>query len=69
MVGFEPTASWSQTKRASQTAPHPEWSRRPDSDRGPADYKSAALPTELHRHIKTMAVMVGFEPTEAIHPN
>ena len=32
MVGFEPTASWSQTKRASQTAPHPEWSRRPDSD-------------------------------------
>ena len=26
------------------------WSRRTDSNPRPADYKSAALPTELHRH-------------------
>lgn len=24
VVGFEPTASWSQTKRANRTAPHPD---------------------------------------------
>ena len=27
-----------------------EWSRCSDLNRGPADYESAALPTELHRH-------------------
>ena len=51
----------------------PTWSRHPDSDRGPADYKSAALPTELYRLIVlrtyVLAVAVGFEPTEAINPN
>jgi hypothetical protein len=33
-----------------------EWSRRSDSNRRPADYKSAALPTELSRlrHVRTM---------------
>jgi hypothetical protein len=27
------------------------WSRQSDSNRRPADYKSAALPTELYRHL------------------
>jgi hypothetical protein len=27
----------------------PDWSRRQESNLRPADYKSAALPTELHR--------------------
>ena len=70
MMGIEPTTSWSQTKRATTCATSRwKWSRSPDSDRGPADYKSAALPTELHRHIANLAVVVGFEPTEAINPN
>src|SRR5581483_8638083 len=29
--------------------------RRPDSNRGPTDYKSGALPTELHRHAAGVA--------------
>jgi hypothetical protein len=29
-----------------------KWSRQSDSNRRPADYKSAALPTELCRHLR-----------------
>ena len=36
------------------------WCRHQDSNSGPIDYKSIALPTELCRH---MAEDVGFEPT------
>ncbi len=51
--GFEPL----KAKPADlQSAPFdhsgtpPQWSRRSDLNGRPADYKSAALPTELHRH-------------------
>ncbi len=38
------------------------WSRHPDSDRGPADYKSAALPTELCRPTAGIAGPRGEHP-------
>ena len=53
--GFEPL----KAKPADlQSAPFdhsgtpPQWSRRSDLNGRPADYKSAALPTELHRQNK-----------------
>ena len=36
------------------------WSRRPDSNRRPGDYKSPALPAELLR--QDWVEVVGFEP-------
>ena len=53
--GFEPLKA---TPADLQSAPFdhsgtpPQWSRRSDLNGRPADYKSAALPTELHRQIK-----------------
>ena len=37
--------------RSNILIPHCLWSRRADSNRGPADYESAALPAELRRLI------------------
>ena len=34
------------------------WSRRGDSNLRPADYKSAALPTELHRPILVWVIFM-----------
>ena len=57
VVGFEPTHG--DTKNRCLTAwLHPtigecegeRWCRNTDSNRGPDDYKSTALPTELLRH-------------------
>ena len=62
VVGFEPTHA--DTKNRCLTAwLYPsndnivnklEWCRNTDSNRGPDDYKSTALPTELLRHIKSI---------------
>ena len=49
VTGFEPATFWSRTKRATKLRYTPEqWSQCGDSDPRPADYESAALPTELH---------------------
>ncbi len=49
MTGFEPATFWSRTKRATKLRYTPKkWSQCGDSDPRPADYESAALPTELH---------------------
>ena len=39
------------------------WSWWTDSNPRPADYKSAALPTELHQHIHKLATQKGLEPS------
>lgn len=49
VVGLEPTACGFQSRRASQTAPHPEWSRREDSNPQLSSYKLDVLPVELLR--------------------
>ena len=49
VTGFEPATFWSRTKRATNLRYTPKsWSQCGDSDPRPADYESAALPTELH---------------------
>ena len=48
VTGFEPATFWSRTKRATKLRYTPGWSQCGDSDPRPADYESAALPTELH---------------------
>ena len=49
VTGFEPATFWSRTKRATKLRYTPKkWSQCGDSDPRPADYESAALPTELH---------------------
>ncbi|RZB37055.1 MAG: transcription-repair coupling factor (superfamily II helicase) [Desulfobacteraceae bacterium Eth-SRB2] len=44
------------------------WSRRADSNRLPADYESAALPTELRRHSKKTTTLFMDQNQEKISP-
>ena len=62
--GFEPPHG--DTKNRCLTAwLHPnkmryeaiEWCRNTDSNRGPDDYKSTALPTELLRHTRSISIL------------
>ena len=46
----------------SQSKQHRLWSRQTDSNRRPADYKSAALPAELCRHFKASRILHGKSP-------
>ena len=39
------------------------WSWWTDSNPRPADYKSAALPAELHQHMLQVATQKGLEPS------
>ncbi len=51
--GFEPLKAEPadlQSAPFDHSGTPPQWSRRSDLNGRPADYKSAALPTELHRH-------------------
>ena len=56
-VGFEPTKAEPadlQSAPFSHSGTHPYlWSWREDLNPQPADYKSAALPIELHQHALT----------------
>ncbi len=46
--GFEPSTPWSQTRCATRLRYTPKiWCPHDDSNAGPTDYKSVALPTEL----------------------
>jgi hypothetical protein len=45
-----------------------KWSRWPDSNRRPADYESAALPTELHRREGCCGAESCASPTEVYRP-
>ena len=54
--GFEPSKTESADLQSapigrSGTYPHKKWSWWSESNQQPADYKSAALPIELHQHI------------------
>ena len=51
VTGFEPATFWSRTKRATKLRYTSWWSQWRDLNPRPADYESAALPTELHWRI------------------
>ncbi len=51
MTGPNPRPTPSHRERKCLALSDLSWSRQTDSNRRPADYKSAALPTELCRHV------------------
>ena len=55
-AGFEPAKAEPadlQSAPFSHSGTHPLWSWQEDLNPQPADYKSAALPIELHQHVLT----------------